>query len=179
MVVGHGGFASAGSGETVAGDGIELGVAVSVRPLAGVPRILVEAGFAAFRDPRHDLSPNSSKEMSAQLVVGRAAYAFRRTDASVRPYVFGGLAVVRVDFESQCVDCVFDIDPATGRRTSRGTLIERIDDTKAGFTLGAGVDIRVSRAVVLRPEWSLSSTTPGSGWNWGWAAVRMGFGYRF
>lgn len=179
MVVGHVGFAGAGSGKTVTGDGLELGATASVRPFAGARRVALEAGFAAFRDPRDTTRPDYSDEMSAQLFVARALYTFRREDGRARPYVVGGLAVIHINYESQCVDCVFDVDPFTGRLISRGTVTERIDDTKAGFTLGTGVDIRVTRAVTLRPEWSSSSTTPGSGWNWGWAAVRLGVGYRF
>lgn len=179
MVLGHIGLAEAGAGETLKGSGVEFGVAASVRPFTGAPRIALEGGFSAFVDPREDLTPTSSKEVSAQLVVARAVYTFRRSDARARPYLFGGLAVIHIDYESQCVDCVFDIDPVTGRLTSRGQITEHIEDTQTGFTLGFGVDVGVSRAIILRPEWSASSTTPGSGRNWSWGAARLGVGYRF
>lgn len=179
MVIGHVGVAGAGSGKTVTGEGLEVGVAASVRPFGAIPRLAVEAGVWALRDPRQDVTPSSSAEMSAQQVAVRAAYSFRRSEARLRPYLFGGLAVIHVDYESQCTDCVFDVDPATGRFVSRGTVTERIADTSAGFTLGTGMDIRWSRRVSLRPELSSSSTTPGSGWNWGWAALRVGVAYRF
>lgn len=160
MVAGHVGFARAGSGKTVTGEGLELGATISVRPFAGARRVALEAGFGAFRDPRDTTRPDYSDEMSAQLFVARALYTFRREDARTRPFLAGGLAVIHIDYESRCVDCVFDVDPFTGKLISRGTVTERIADTKAGFTVGTGVDIRVTRTVTLRSEWSSSSTTP-------------------
>lgn len=179
MVAGNAGFAGAGSGKTVTGEGLELGATVSVQPFPAARRVSLDAVFSGFRNPRESLGPQRSIEMTAQHFAVRTSYAFRRESARAQPYVFGGLAVIHVDYESECLDCVFDIDPATGRWISRGVVIERIEDTKAGFTLGAGVNIRVTQRWTLRPEYSSSSTTPGSGWNWGWLALRVGLGYRF
>jgi opacity protein-like surface antigen len=179
MVVGHVGVAEAGTGKTLRGDGIEIGATAVVRPFSGARRLAIEADLSAFRQPRESAGQSFSKEMSAQQFAVRASYVFRREGARARPYLFGGLAVIRVDYESQCIHCVFDVDPVTLRLISRGIVTERITDTSAGFTLGAGMDIGVTQAVILRPEWSSSSTTPGGGWNWYWGALRLGVGYRF
>lgn len=179
MLAGHAGFAGAGSGKTVTGDGFELGATLSVQPFAAARRVSLDAVLSGFRDPRHSLGPELSKEMTAQQFALRTSYTFRRESTRARPYVFGGLAVIHVDYQSECVDCIFDMDPTTGTWISRGVVTEHIADTKAGFTLGGGLNIRVTRRWTLRSEYSSSSTTPGSGWNWGWLASRVGLGYRF
>lgn len=178
-VIGRVGIAKAGSGETVVATGLELGAAVGVRPFKGVRGLGVEVGFATVREPRDQSAPNFSDDMTAREFSLRGTYHFGRGDSGTRAYAFGGVAIIAVDYESTCVDCVFDIDPVTGRLVSRGTITERIESTKAGYTAGAGVDMRLGRALFLRTEGSLSDTTPGSGWNWGWGALRLGLGYRF
>ena len=177
--VGHVGIAQAGSGETIKATGLELGATLSTRPFRGVRGLGVEFGFATVREPRDPSAPSFSDDMTAREFALRGTYHFGRGHWGGRPYVFGGLAIIAVDYESTCVDCVFDIDPVTGRLVSRGTITERIESRKAGYTAGAGVDVRLSRTLFLRTEGSLSDTTPGSGWNWGWGALRLGLGYRF
>lgn len=93
--------------------------------------------------------------------------------------MFGGLGHVSADYTYSCVDCVFDVDPMTGKLVSRGIQTFHDTGSKSGVSYGAGLQVAIQRHVSIRPELLLADTTPGSGYNWTWVQVQIGLGVRF
>jgi opacity protein-like surface antigen len=173
------GYGTFSNGDDNWGNGLDYGGGAGFRPFSGnLHRLGFEVRMIRL-NTSEGLSASSSQSLDARLFVTNAVYLFGRNEARMRPYAFGGLGYMTADYSHQCVDCVFDPDPVTGELVSRGVVEDRVEDSEMGFTLGAGVKIFVQRRWSIRSEGLLASTTPGSGWNWGWARLQIGLGVHF
>jgi opacity protein-like surface antigen len=156
------------------GKGLDYGGGVGVRPFSGRLRGL---GFEV-RTARLASESDSAvlpAKFRSSLVAANGVYHFRGRSRA-QAYVLGGVGVVSVAYSRSCYECVFNVDPATGKLTPI-PWTEDIHATKAGINLGAGLKIAVHRRVSIRPEILFVDTTPGSGWNWAWLRVQMGIGF--
>jgi opacity protein-like surface antigen len=124
------------------------------------------------------ITARSSQDLSARLVMGNVLFHFRNGEKT-QPFVFGGVGHVSVDYTSRCTDCVFDVDPVTGKLVSRGVTESHTQAGKTGLTFGAGLKIAPIKYLSVRPELLLVDTTPGSGPNWGWLRIQIGLGVHF
>jgi len=165
-------------GDHVWGQGLDYGGGVGLRPFTGkLNRLGFEVQMARM-NKSDELSAASSRSMDSRLIVANVLYHFRN-GARTQPYVFGGLGHVKADYVHRCRDCVFDVDPVTGKLISRGVTESRSEGGKAGVAFGAGLKMAVHRRLSIRPELLLVDTTPGSGWNWEWVRLQIGLGVHF
>jgi len=177
-VFGNVGYGRLVSGDNEWGKGGDYGFAVGLRPLAGGLQGLGFEVQASWLAGSHAAGSQASNEVNANLFAANVLYHFRgRT--RVQPYIVGGLGVLHVNYTQRCVDCVFDWDPATGEWVSRGVSEWQERGTKAGFTFGGGAKIAIQRHLSIRPEFLLTDTTAGSGYNWGLLQWRVGVGVHF
>jgi opacity protein-like surface antigen len=166
-------------GDQLWGSGVDYGVGAGVRPFSGgFHRLGFEVQAAQLKDSGSFGSTQAPYRFSATSVMVNVLYHFRN-GAEFQPFVFGGLGQVRADYAYQCVDCVFDPDPVTGKLVSRGVEEIRAKGTNAGVTYGAGLKIAVHPHLSIRSELLVVNTTPGSGWNWGWVRLQTGLGAHF
>jgi opacity protein-like surface antigen len=175
---GNVGYGRLMSGDSVWGEGIEFGGGIGFRPFVGA---LSGLGFEArftFLAPGSTVNASGSSELDTRSFIGTATYQFRRRHAGVAPFVAGGLARLRVNYQRRCDGCVFDVDPITGGLVPR-TLEEGVDASKTGVAFGGGVTIALPGRVFVKPEILVVDTTAGSGWNWGALTLQTGVGLRF
>jgi opacity protein-like surface antigen len=173
--IAHGRFYN---GSHIWGKGLDYGGGVGIRPFSGwLHRFGFEFQLARLKkaDP---ISARSSQDLSSRLVMGNVVFHFRNGE-KMQPFVFGGLGHVSVDYTSRCTDCVFDVDPVTGKLVSRGVTVSRTQEGKTGLTFGAGLKIAPFKHLSIRPELLFVDTTPGSGANWGWVRIQIGLGVHF
>jgi hypothetical protein len=164
-------------GDSLWGSGLAWGGGAGVRPLPGwFDRIGFECGVARLED--QTARGNFAQWLQASLVTTTVQYHFRG-DTRVQPFVSGGLGYVSADHTQECTECAFDLDPLTGRRTSRGGLRWRSHGTKFGIAAGAGVKVALRRHLAIRADLLITDTTPGTGYNWGWLQPQVGLAARF
>jgi len=173
--IAHGRFYN---GDHVWGKGLDYGGGIGVRPFPGwLHRLGFEFQMARLSKAEQN-NPSVSQDLSSRLLMANAVYHFRDGER-VQPFVFGGLGHVTVDYTSRCKDCVFDVDPVTGKLVSRGLIESITKGSKTGVTLGAGLKIALNKHLSVRPELLFVDTTPGSGANWGWVRLQIGLGAHF
>ena len=173
--IAHGRFYN---GSHVWGKGLDYGGGVGIRPFSGwLHRFGFEFQLAHLKKAG-DISARSSQDLSARLLMANVIFHFRNGEKT-QPFVSGGLGHVTVDYTSRCTDCVFDVDPVTGKLVSRGVTVSHTQEGKTGVTFGAGLKIAPIKHLSVRPELLFVDTTPGSGPNWGWVRVQIGLGVHF
>ena len=109
--------------------------------------------------------------------MGNVLYHFR-SGTRFQPYVLAGIGHVKVDYKTQCVNCIYNVDPVTGQLVPAPSEWS-VRDSKTGLSLGGGLKISINRHLSIRPELLVVDTTPGSGWNWLWLRPQIGLGVHF
>ena len=164
-------------GDTTWGKGLDYGGGIGVRPfsrrLHGLGFELQLAHIADKRSP----SPDIASRLSASMVSGNVLYHFLGHNMT-QPYLLFGLANVKAKYSYSCGACIFNQDPETGQLIPIPYKWET-DGSKLGINLGAGLKIAITRHFSIRPEFLLTDTTAGQGWNWDWLKVQISAGVHF
>lgn len=165
------------TGAHVWGKGFDCGGGIGVRPFSGRLRGLGFEIQLARLNQGELISAANSSHLDSRLVSANALYHFRG-HTRVQPYVLGGVGYVNVDYSRRCVNCVFNVDPVTGKLVP--VLYDwRTQENKMAVTLGGGLKVAINRHLSVRTELLVVDTTPGSGGNYGWLRLHTGVGFHF
>jgi opacity protein-like surface antigen len=165
------------NGDSRWGTGLDYGGGFGIRPFSGWLRRL---GFEFQMSRLHttgEVPWSVSKDLDSRLLMGNVLFHFR-SGTRVQPYALAGIGHVEVDYKTQCVNCIYNVDPVTGQ------LVPvpygwKVRDSKTGISLGGGLKIDINRHLSIRPELLVVDTTAGTGWNWLWLKSQIGFGVHF
>jgi hypothetical protein len=174
-VYGSVGWGAFWHGDDSLGRGIDLGVGVGFRPFQGKLRGL---GFE-FRvnQLQHDIqySATHSADGKALTLLGNALYHFG--DSKIQPYVMGGIGILKADYTWQGYSERYDGGPDGEYHEEYWT--ERTNASKMAINFGLGLKAVLTKNLSIRPEFTVTDTTPGSGYNWGVLRVSLGVGYHW
>ena len=176
------------NGDDLWGSGLEWGGGIGVRPFSGwLTRIGFEFEGAQLSKgstrasttviQNQTFNATITQNLDSRLLQGTVLYHFW-SGKRVQPFGSVGIASIKADYSRSCENCVFDVEPGTGRLIPRQS-VSGYEGSKTGITIGAGLKIAIHRRLSIRSQVQLVSASVGSGINLDWLRLQIGLGVHF
>ncbi len=177
------------NGDHVWGSGLDYGGGIGVRPFSGwLKRIGFEFEGAHLNKSRTSTSTDVIQiqtfntaifqNLDSRLLQGIVLYHFR-SGTKVQPFASVGIGNVKAYYSNKCENCVFDVEPGTGKLIPRQSEWRAYNESKIGITIGGGLKIAIHRHLLIRSQVQVVDMTAGSGINLSWLRLQIGLGVHF